>query len=84
MSQTNSPDRLLTRKEAAVRLGLAVVTLEAWASRGNRDLPYIRVGSKCMYAERDIERYLASHRATSATAHRAAAGGVERLAAVSA
>ena len=64
-------DRLWPRKPTAKRLGLAPETLEAWACRGNSDLPYIKVGGRAMYSERDIVAFIERHRATSATAHRA-------------
>jgi excisionase family DNA binding protein len=52
------PERLLTTKEAAERLGLEQVTLRSWAAQ--RRIAYFKVGPKSLrFAEAEIERLLA-------------------------
>lgn len=50
--------KLLTRQQAAEFLGLAVVTLEVWASSQRYDLPYIKVGRAVRYRREDLEAFL--------------------------
>lgn len=52
---------LLSRKEAAEFLGLQPHTLAMWALQ-KRDLPYIKIGSRCMYKLADLESYVESHK----------------------
>ena len=48
-------------------LGVSVVTLHAWATRGRPSLAYIRVGRLAKYRRSDIENFIESRRGTSAT-----------------
>lgn len=58
-TSVSQDDVLVTRREAAEILRLKVATLANWASDG-RHLPFIRVGSKCMYRRGDLEKWLKS------------------------
>jgi len=57
-------DPLLTRDEAARRLGLAPQTLAKWAHFGSH-LTYLRIGNRCFYRTSVIERFLKSCERTS-------------------
>ena len=50
-------DEMITPKEAAATLGMAVVTLAKQRAEG-RGLPYIRFGRKIMYCKSAIENHL--------------------------
>ena len=57
MSITQS-DRMLTRTEAAMLLGIKAHTLATWAMTG-KNIPFIKVGGKSVrYRESDIMRYI--------------------------
>lgn len=49
---------LLTRQEAAQYLGLSKETLAQWASRGQPELKFIKVGRLVKYRIRDLEAFL--------------------------
>lgn len=53
-----SSSALLSRRETAKILGLAVFTLASWAHSGKNNLPFIKVGTRCMYAEDDVYDFL--------------------------
>jgi hypothetical protein len=58
MPKTTTP-RLLSRKQAAARLGLAVATLEAWVFRG-KGPSFIRTGperGKVFYQADELDRW---------------------------
>jgi excisionase family DNA binding protein len=71
MQNATNP-KLLSRAEAAERLGVSKAALEAWAHRGKPALPYIKCGGAARYRESDIENFMASRTATSAAQHAAA------------
>lgn len=50
---------LLTRKEAAARLGVSLVTLDAERSAGNIGYIQSRPGAKVFFREDQLEKYLA-------------------------
>jgi excisionase family DNA binding protein len=52
------PARLLTRREAAVYLGVKPQTLAAWAVSGRYNLPRLKVGRSVRYRVADLERWL--------------------------
>jgi len=57
------PTDLLTRKQAAARLGLSVATLESWVFRG-KGPAYLRTGErrgKVLYRAADLERWQREH-----------------------
>lgn len=50
--------QLLTRPEAAEYLGLAISTLEVWASTKRVDLPYVKLGHAVRYRVADLEAFI--------------------------
>jgi excisionase family DNA binding protein len=58
--------KLLSRAEAAERLGVKVSCLEAWAHRGTPELPYSKIGGLAKYKTEDIDAFIERHRGTSA------------------
>ncbi len=54
---------LLTDAEATKRLRLRPQTLRTWRATGRHlELPYIKLGSRVFYAERDIEAFISGCR----------------------
>jgi len=49
--------KLLTRPQAADRLGLQVQTLASWAMDG-RHLPVVKVGRSVRYKESDVDAFI--------------------------
>lgn len=49
---------LLTRKEAARYLNVAVQTLAQWACTGRVSLPFYKIGRKAMYKICDLEAFI--------------------------
>ena len=58
MPTTLDQSQLLTRKEAAVFLGVTPETLAVWACEGRYALPYIKVGRLAKYRRSDLEKWL--------------------------
>lgn len=52
---------LLTRKEAARYLNVAVQTLAQWACTGRVSLPFYKIGRKAMYKICDLDAFIASN-----------------------
>lgn len=50
--------RLLSPLETADLLGVSASTLSVWRCRGRQELPYVKVGSRVMYRQSDIDDYL--------------------------
>ncbi|SMC17983.1 Helix-turn-helix domain-containing protein [Andreprevotia lacus DSM 23236] len=50
---------LLTAKQAATQMGVAVTTLATWRSRGNGPV-YLKRGGKVFYRASDIEAFVAA------------------------
>ncbi len=48
----------LSRKEAADYLGLALATLEIWASTGRYNLPFIKIGRRVYYRRSDLDAFI--------------------------
>jgi hypothetical protein len=48
--------KLITEKQAAQELSLAVQTLRNWRFRGNNIVPYIKLGTAIRYDADDIEK----------------------------
>jgi len=55
---------LLTIREAAQRLGLAVATLNKWRSTRRYKLQFIKVGGRVRYTTRAVEEFLTSRTVT--------------------
>jgi len=61
--QDNKPRRyLLTRKDAAHRLGLSESTLAKWASAGCPNLPFFMIGGRARYDAAELDCFIESHR----------------------
>jgi predicted site-specific integrase-resolvase len=67
--------KLLSRAEAAERLGVSIACLERWAHVGRPKLEYVRVGRLAKYTPESISRFLTERSATSAAEHAAIASG---------
>lgn len=66
MNNNPSPERKLTRTEAAEYLGLSARTLANWHSSGRVKIPFYKVGrKKALYLKSDLDAYLASVRQPS-------------------
>jgi len=70
LGRAEAPARLLSTREAAVRLGLSARTLEKWRSRQNPGPSYRRVGRLVKYAEEDLAEFIATARSDAAPRHR--------------
>ena len=53
-----SGSRLLTRSEAAARLGIKTATLAAWALLGRNSLPYVKIGRLVRYRLEDSDAFI--------------------------
>ena len=49
---------LLDTKEAANYLGVKVGTLNVWRVKGQRRIPYVKIGRRIQYRLRDLEEYV--------------------------
>jgi len=69
-------ERFLSTQEVADYLHLKRGTLEGWrCGRGGVSLPYHRFGNRVVYAESDVEAFLAAHRRLSTYTSEPAAAG---------
>jgi excisionase family DNA binding protein len=55
-----TPSPLLDRAAAAAYLGLAVATLETWASSRRYSLPFVKLGRRVMYRRADLDAFIES------------------------
>lgn len=53
-------------RQAAAYLGLGASTLEKFRMTGNGPV-YLKIGRRCLYAQGDLDAWLAKHRRTSTT-----------------
>jgi len=58
----NQQQRLISRKEAAVELGIKEQTLAAWACNKRYQLPYVKVGRRAMYKPTDLGAFIEMNR----------------------
>ena len=70
----STDDPLMPRAEATEYLGLKPGTLEAWASRGSVNLPYIKLGRAVRYRKSDLDRFIEANRATGTLEHAGSRG----------
>lgn len=49
---------LLNREQAADYLGITPGTLEVWACTKRYNLPYVKIGSRVMYRESDLVKFI--------------------------
>lgn len=61
-----APDPLLTRREAAQRLGLSPHTLAVWSCTGRVKIPEVRLGRSVRYRLSDVDAFVEASRARSA------------------
>ncbi|HOY71082.1 MAG TPA: helix-turn-helix domain-containing protein [Methylotenera sp.] len=59
MSSFNN--NLLNRCEAAEYLRIKKQTLAVWASTKRHPLPYVKVGSRVLYRQSDLDTFIASN-----------------------
>ena len=50
--------KLLSRQEAANYLGVSPGTLEVWACTKRYPLPIVKIGSRAMYREDDLIKFI--------------------------
>lgn len=53
---------LVCRKTAAAMLGLSTQTLAHWASTKRHNLPFVKLGARCMYLVSDIHDFIKQNR----------------------
>ena len=56
---------LVPRTKAVEYLLVKPQTLAAWATTGRYDLPFIKIGRKVFYDEKDLEKFIESRTYTS-------------------
>ncbi|MBY0550716.1 MAG: helix-turn-helix domain-containing protein [Candidatus Obscuribacterales bacterium] len=52
------PSELLSRKEAAVYLGVSEQTLAIWKTTGRYSLPVIKIGRLAKYKKADLDAFI--------------------------
>lgn len=62
LEKTRTPSPLLTRKEAAVYLGLKVHTLAVWLCTQRYNLPCIKIGRLAKYKQEDLDNFIEQRR----------------------
>ena len=67
-SKENIRGKRFTRKEASEYLGVADGTLAVWASTGRYDLPFVKIGSRVLYFERDLNSFIERNMVTNGNA----------------
>lgn len=58
MSHHPPHENRLTPEEAALFLGVKSSTLATWRSSGKHSLPYIKINSRVMYRQSDLDTFL--------------------------
>jgi excisionase family DNA binding protein len=53
---------LLTRAEAARYLRITAATLLRWTVHRKHNIPYVRVGGRVLYSQRDLDAFLERNR----------------------
>ena len=56
--QNQTPNQLLSRKQAAEYLGVKENTLAIWACNKRYNLPVVKVGRLCKYRVSDLDNFL--------------------------
>ncbi|MCA3628042.1 MAG: helix-turn-helix domain-containing protein [Methylobacterium sp.] len=65
-NETASQHPLRNNADAAAYLGLGVSTLEKLRMTGKGPV-YLKIGRRCLYAQHDLDAWLAQHRRISTT-----------------
>lgn len=55
--------QFLTKKQLAAYLGLSVYTIDTWVSQ--KRIPYVKLGTRVLFRERDIEQWIDRHTVTA-------------------
>ncbi|MCZ8270473.1 MAG: helix-turn-helix domain-containing protein [Beijerinckiaceae bacterium] len=63
---TSSQNSLRSNADAAAYLGLGASTLEKLRMTGKGPV-YLKIGRRCLYAQHDLDAWLAQHRRISTT-----------------
>ena len=50
--------KLLTTKEVSEILGIKPDTLAVWRCTGRYDIPYVKIGGRVRYKEKDIAKFI--------------------------
>jgi hypothetical protein len=58
-------DELLTPEEAAKQLHVAPQTLAVWRCHRRYSLAYVKIGGKCLYPQKAIDRFIQSRTVTN-------------------
>lgn len=61
MNANQTISRLLSRKEAAIILGVEPGTLAVWACTKRHNLPYVKIGRYVKYRQEDIDAFIANN-----------------------
>jgi excisionase family DNA binding protein len=62
MSMSHRGSELLTYPEAAALIGVQTSTLQIWVSRGNKGIPYLKIGTKIVrFRASALAAWLKSH-----------------------
>lgn len=56
--RTTTHDRMMPTREAAEYLGLAESTLVTWRSTRRVEIPYVKLGRRVLYRQRDLDVWL--------------------------
>lgn len=66
---TTTPEKLLTAKEVAERLGITEATLRNWRCTARYGLPFVRLGGgkAIRYRAEDVERFISESTVSPAT-----------------
>ena len=62
----DTSDKKMTTREAAEYLGLAEATLVTWRSTRREHIPYLKLGRRVLYRQRDLDDWMASRVIVSA------------------
>lgn len=69
-----TPQKMMTRREAAAYLGVKANTLAVWQVTGRYSLPMVKVGRAVRYRLADLESWLASRTISGPSAEGAVRG----------
>ncbi|WP_342616579.1 helix-turn-helix domain-containing protein [Rhodoferax sp. GW822-FHT02A01] len=58
MKTSNSDHSLLTPSECAHQIRVEESTLSFWRSKKSVHLPYVRIGGRIRYRQRDVEQFI--------------------------
>jgi len=50
--------KLLTPEQVSKILGITIGTLQIWRTTGRYNFPFVKIGSRVMYREEDIQKFI--------------------------